>query len=100
MSQLPGGTVTFVFTDIEGSTRLLTDIGRERYEELLGVHRRLLREAIEETGGHLVGLEGDGCFAVFRSGADAVASAASAQRGLAAHPWPADANAKKNESPS
>jgi len=88
---MPTGTLTFLFTDIEGSTRLLREIGRERYEELLGIHRRVLREAIEATGGHLAGTEGDGCFAVFRSGADAVAAAASAQRGLGAHPWPADA---------
>ena len=87
----PTGTLTFLFTDIEGSTRLLRDVGRERYEEALGTHRRLLREAIDENEGFMVGTEGDGCLIVFRSGADAVAAAAAAQRRHAAHPWPADA---------
>ena len=87
----PTGTLTFLFTDIEGSTRLLRDVGRERYEEALGTHRRLLRDAVEENEGFMVGTEGDGCLIVFRSGADAVAAAAAAQRRHAAHPWPPDA---------
>jgi DNA-binding NarL/FixJ family response regulator/class 3 adenylate cyclase len=87
----PTGTLTFLFTDIEGSTRLLKDVGRERYEEALGTHRRLLRDAVDENEGFMVGSEGDGCLVVFRSGADAVAAAAAAQRGHAAHPWPPDA---------
>jgi DNA-binding NarL/FixJ family response regulator/class 3 adenylate cyclase len=90
-SQPPTGTVTFLFTDLEGSTRLLREIGRERYEEVLGTHRRLLREAVETSGGHFVGTEGDGCLIVFRSGGDAVAAAADAQRAHAGHPWPPDA---------
>jgi DNA-binding NarL/FixJ family response regulator/class 3 adenylate cyclase len=87
----PTGTLTFLFTDIEGSTRLLKDVGRERYEEALGTHRRLLRDAVDEYEGFMVGSEGDGCLVVFRSGADAVAAAAAAQRGHAAHSWPPDA---------
>ena len=87
----PTGTLTFLFTDIEGSTRLLKDVGRERYEEALGTHRRLLRDAVDENEGFMVGSEGDGCLVVFRSGADAVAAAAAAQRAHAAHPWPPDA---------
>ena len=87
----PTGTLTFLFTDIEGSTRLLKDVGRERYEEALGTHRRLLRDAVDANEGFMVGSEGDGCLVVFRSGADAVAAAAAAQRTHAAHPWPPDA---------
>src|SRR5919197_440863 len=68
----PTGTLTFLFTDIEGSTRLLEEVGRERYEALLGSHRRLLREAVEEREGFIVGSEGDGCLTVFRSTGDAV----------------------------
>jgi DNA-binding NarL/FixJ family response regulator/class 3 adenylate cyclase len=86
----PTGTLTFLFTDIEGSTRLLKDVGRERYEAL-GTHRRLLRDAVEANEGFMVGSEGDGCLVVFRSGADAVSAAAAAQRAHAAHPWPPDA---------
>jgi DNA-binding NarL/FixJ family response regulator/class 3 adenylate cyclase len=80
-----------MFTDIEGSTRLLREIGRGRYEEVLGTHRRLLREAVEHSDGYVVGTEGDGCMIVFRSGGDAVAAAADAQRAHAGHPWPPDA---------
>src|SRR3954468_2384200 len=90
-TQPPTGTVTFLFTDIEGSTRLLRDGGRDRYEELLGAHRRLLREAVERSGGYLAGTEGDGSLIVFRSGGDAVAGAAGAQRAHGAHAWPPDA---------
>src|SRR5215471_20324725 len=87
----PTGTVTFLFTDIEGSTRMLSEVGRDRYEELLGVHWRLIREAIEPWGGYLSGTAGDGCLIAFRSGSDAVAAAADAQRALAGHAWPSDA---------
>jgi DNA-binding NarL/FixJ family response regulator/class 3 adenylate cyclase len=89
--QPPTGTVTFMFTDIEGSTRLLREIGRDRYEDVLGTHRRLLREAVEHSDGYVAGTEGDGCMIVFRSGGDAVAAAADAQRAHAGHPWPPDA---------
>ena len=87
MTERPTGTVTFVFTDIEGSTRLLKEVGHTRYEELLATHRQLLRDAFEPAGS-LVGTEGDGCLAVFASAGAAVAAAADAQRSLAAHPWP------------
>ena len=90
-TQPPTGTVTFLFTDIEGSTRLLRDIGRDRYEEILGTHRRLIRDAVDNCDGYLVGTEGDGCLIVFRSGGDAVAAAADAQRAHSIHPWPSDA---------
>src|SRR5919197_4753373 len=87
----PTGTLTFLFTDIEGSTRLLEQVGRERYEALLGTHRRLLREAVEEREGFIVGSEGDGCLTVFRGSVAAVGAAAAAQRAHAAEPWPPDA---------
>ena len=86
---LPTGTVTFLFTDIEGSTRLLHSLG-ERYDEVLAVHRSLLLGAIERHGGAVFGTEGDAVFAVFTRAGDAVAAAAEAQRALAAHQWPDD----------
>jgi len=87
MSDLPTGTVTFLFTDIEGSTRLLERLG-ERYAVLLTEHQRLLREAIGEAGGKEVDTEGDALFAVFETAPQAVACAVEAQRALAAHSWP------------
>jgi predicted ATPase/class 3 adenylate cyclase len=87
MRELPTGTVTFLFTDIEGSTRLLQSFG-ERWQSILGDHHRLLRHAIREAGGIDLRTEGDAFFAVFRSAPAAVAAATAAQRALAAHPWP------------
>jgi len=57
--QRPTGTVTFLFTDIEGSTRLLKEVGHATYEELLATHRRLLRQAIEQAEGTVVDMQGD-----------------------------------------
>ena len=85
--ELPTGTVTFLFTDIEGSTRLAQDLA-ERWPRLLEGHNRLLRAAIREADGIDLRTEGDAFFAVFRSAPAAVAAAAAAQRALAAHPWP------------
>jgi YVTN family beta-propeller protein len=87
MPDLPSGTVTFLFTDIEGSTRLLQKL-RDRYGELLADHHRLLREAFAERGGEELGTQGDAFFVSFRRAKDAVAAAVAAQRALAAHPWP------------
>src|SRR3954469_7649174 len=87
MALLPGGTVTFVFTDIEGSTRLLQRLG-DRYATVLGEHRRVLRAECGRHGGEEVGTEGDGSFIVFPRAGDAVTAVASAQRALAAAPWP------------
>jgi len=84
---LPTGTVTFLFTDIEGSTRLLRELG-DAYPALLGRHNRILRAAVEDHGGTVVGSEGDAIFAVFAGAAAAVAAAVAAQRELAAGPWP------------
>ncbi|MGZ4369423.1 MAG: ATP-binding protein [Gaiellaceae bacterium] len=85
---LPQGTVTFLFTDIEGSTRLLGSLGGDRYGELLEAHRQLLRGAVTAAGGAEVGSEGDSIFAVFSSAGSAAAAAVEAQRALAAHAWP------------
>src|SRR5437764_4413729 len=87
---LPTGTVTFLFSDIEGSTRLLKQLGRERYGALLAQHNVLLREAFEAHGGIEIDRQGDAFFFVFRSAGTAVAGAAAAQRALAAHEWPED----------
>ncbi len=90
MSDLPRGTVTFLFSDIEGSTRLLHQLGPD-YAAALGDHQALLRAAWAEHGGHEVGTQGDSFFVVFARAGDAVAAAAAAQRALAAHPWSAGA---------
>ena len=84
---LPTGTVTFLFTDIEGSTRVLTQTS-DAYADLLARHSAILRSAIKEHSGTEVSTEGDSFFAAFPSAPDAVAAAASAQRSLAATPWP------------
>lgn len=89
MPQLPTGTVTFLFTDIEGSTRLLSEAA-ESYRTLLEDHRRLIRAAVERHGGAVFGSEGDAVFAAFGRAVAALAAAADAQRALNEHPWPAD----------
>ena len=85
--RLPVGTVTFLFTDIEASTRLLSETGRG-YDELLERHDRILRGAIADHAGTVVNTEGDALFAAFTLARDAVEAAAAAQRGLAAEQWP------------
>jgi class 3 adenylate cyclase len=93
MVELPSGTVTFLFSDIEGSTRLLRELG-ERWEEALAAHNRILRDAFAETGGREVDRQGDAFFAVFPRARNAVAAAASAQRALASEQWPQDAEVR------
>jgi YVTN family beta-propeller protein len=87
MSELPSGTVTFLFTDIEGSTRLLHTLGRDRYDDVLTTHRELLVSAFEAHGGRVVDTQGDSFFVAFRTAADGVEAAVDAQRELAAHAW-------------
>jgi DNA-binding NarL/FixJ family response regulator/class 3 adenylate cyclase len=87
MPELPSGTVTFLFTDIEGSTRLLRRL-RQRYGDTLADHHRLLRSACVEAGGHEIGTQGDSLFVVFRRASEAVLGAVAAQRALARHSWP------------
>ena len=87
---LPGGTLTFLFTDIEGSTRLVQELGAEGYGDILALHRELLRAAWAAHGGTEVGTEGDSFFVVFPGAPDAIAAAADAQRALAAARFPHD----------
>ena len=84
---LPTGNVTFLFTDIEGSTKLLEPLG-DGYDAVLADHCRILREAIAEGEGTEVNTEGDAFFAVFPRADRAVEAMADAQRHLAAHEWP------------
>jgi predicted ATPase/class 3 adenylate cyclase len=86
-TELPVGTVSFLFTDIEGSTRLLQQAG-EAYGALLDDHRRLLRAAFASHGGREVDTQGDSFFVAFESPWRCVAAAADAQQALARHAWP------------
>jgi len=87
MTHLPSGTVTFLFTDIEGSTKLLQQLGDD-YAALIADHDRLLREIYERQNGFVVGTEGDSFFVAFSSGMDALHAVIQVQRALAAHVWP------------
>jgi predicted ATPase/class 3 adenylate cyclase len=86
-----GATLTFLFSDIEGSTRLEQAIGTRLYGELRERHRALLRAAFAAGGGEEQGTEGDSFFVVFRSARRAIGAALAAQRSLAAEPWPEEA---------
>ncbi|HKW78892.1 MAG TPA: adenylate/guanylate cyclase domain-containing protein [Candidatus Limnocylindria bacterium] len=86
---LPSGTLTFVFTDIEGSTKLLSSLGTERFHDVLTVHTETLRRAFAD-GGVEVRIEGDALFVVFASASRAVRATAAAQRALAATRFPHD----------
>ena len=83
---LPAGTVTFFFTDIEGSTRLLHSLGPDAYAEALAEHRRVLREAFAAYGGVEVDTQGDAFFVAFPTAPHAAAAALEARKGLAAGP--------------
>jgi class 3 adenylate cyclase len=87
MAELPSGTVTFLFTDIEASTRLLKRL-RDQYGEVLAAHRRILRAAFEAHGGQEIDTQGDSFFVAFRKATDAALAASQAQRALAEHSWP------------
>jgi DNA-binding NarL/FixJ family response regulator/class 3 adenylate cyclase len=89
MSTLPTGTVTLLFTDVEGSTGLIRQVG-DRYGEILSDQRRLLRDAVAGHGGQEVDTAGDGSFVAFPSARDGVAAAVAAQRAMATHRWPGD----------
>jgi len=82
VGSLPQGTVTFLFTDIEGSTPLLDRLGRDGYGPLLEGHRALLRESVEAGGGAVVDTQGDSVLAVFASAGAAMSAAVAAQRAL------------------
>jgi predicted ATPase len=86
MRSLPAGTVTFLFTDVEGSTRLLHELGSERYGDALAEHRRLLRQAFEAHGGSEVDTQGDAFFYAFPSAPAAVEAAQEGQQALSGGP--------------
>lgn len=90
---LPSGTVTFLFSDIEGSTRLLERLG-PAYPGLLATHHRLLQRAFAENHGQVVDAPGDGFFVVFSRAEDAVRAAISAQKAIAAEAWPNGASVR------
>jgi class 3 adenylate cyclase len=87
MSGLPSGTVTFAFSDIEGSTSLLKALG-DRYGDVLSDHRRLMRESFTSQGGVEIDTQGDAFFFAFPRARDAVSAAVDAQRMHASHQWP------------
>src|SRR5947209_14390092 len=87
MQDLPTGTVTMLFSDIEGSTRLLQQLG-ESYSRVLTGCQRLLRASFERWHGHEIDTQGDSFFVAFARAADAVSAAVDAQRALTAHDWP------------
>ena len=86
MSDLPTGTVTFLYTDIEGSTNLLQTLG-PRYTDMLSYHHQMLRKAIAAWHGCEVNTQGDSFFVAFSRASDAVAAAVEAQRTLLEHAW-------------
>ena len=88
MPDLPTGTVTFLFTDIEESTQLLQELGADRYRDALESHRRLLRDVVARHGGYEVDTQGDAFFVAFKRAQDAVRAAVEAQRTFAGHAWP------------
>jgi class 3 adenylate cyclase len=90
---IPGGTVTFLFTDIEGSTRLLQELGDD-YGQIVGDHRRILRDVFQRSGGHEVDTQGDAFFYSFTRARDAVTAAVDGQRALGGHKWPQGAEVR------
>jgi len=90
MPELPSGTVTFLFSDVEGSTELLRRL-RDDYADVMADHELLLRRAFQDAGGHEINTQGDSFFVAFRRPKEAVAAAVDAQRAVARHPWPEDA---------
>ena len=87
MPDLPTATVTLLFTDMEGSTRLLQQLG-ERYPSALAGCRHLLRRAFAQYHGHEVDTQGDAFFVVFARATDAITAAVAIQHALANHEWP------------
>ncbi len=85
-TDLPSGTVTFLFTDVEGSTKLLHELGAEAYAEALAEHRRVIREACAAEGGVEVDTQGDAFFFAFPTAPGAIAAAAAFTEALASGP--------------
>ncbi len=88
MRPLPTGTLTFLFTDIEGSTRLIQHLGDVRSEKVFTDYRRLLCDAVNAGGGHVYEDQGESFLFVFRSAKDAVLASVAAQRAFLSHSWP------------
>jgi DNA-binding NarL/FixJ family response regulator/class 3 adenylate cyclase len=88
MSDLPQGTVTLLFTDVEGSTKLVHELG-DRYAGVLADHRRLVRECVAAAKGHEVDSRGDEFFLAFHEATAAAAAAVALQQTLVGHDWPA-----------
>ena len=86
MTALPSGTVTLFFTDVEGSTRLLQELGRG-YEAALAEHHRIVRRELDRHDGCEVDTQGEAFFAAFARASDAVAAAVDVQRAFGAHPF-------------
>ncbi len=93
MSSLPAGTVTFLFSDIEGSTRLLQELGDD-YAKVVDDHRRIMRGVMEGRGGTEIDTQGDAFFFSFTRAKDAADAAVEAQRALASHEWPLGAQVR------
>jgi class 3 adenylate cyclase len=93
MPALPSGTVTFVFTDIEGSTALLKQLG-ERYRELVAIHRKIVRKAFGAANGIEIDMQGDAFFFAFPRARDAVGAAVDVQRAHAATVWPEESTVR------
>jgi class 3 adenylate cyclase len=93
MEGLPSGTVTFVFTDIEGSTALLKELD-DRYADVLSAHRRIVRETFTRLDGVEIDTQGDAFFFAFARARDAVEAAVEAQRAHASAEWPDDATVR------
>jgi class 3 adenylate cyclase len=93
VSAYPTGTVTFLFTDIEGSTKLLQELGPD-YAEVVSDHRRILRQEFAGSGGQEVDTQGDAFFYSFQRARAAVSAAVEAQRALIAHEWPGGAQVR------
>src|SRR5918911_3882691 len=89
MADLPTGTITLCFTDIEGSTRLLHALG-DRYPDVLDRYHAVVRAIVAAHDGHLVDVQGDGCFVVFPRAVDALHVALAIQRALVEESWPDD----------
>jgi class 3 adenylate cyclase len=88
MSELPRGTVTFLFTDLEGSTELLRSLGDRYPDEVLAAHRSILRDACAQHGGHEIDAQGDSTFVAFATAQGALRAAIDGQDALEAHAWP------------
>src|SRR5436190_8974319 len=93
VGELPAGTVTLLFTDVDGSTELVKGLG-EQYGAVLATHRDLLRQAFDARGGIEVDTQGDSFFVVFDNARRAVEAATDVQRVLAAEPWPSEASVR------